>query len=103
MQRALPPSESAYFPRAPTAHALRRAPPLGAGKGMLPAAALRDVGFPATESRENPMDRRFFLQSTTSAAFALLARRTWAQAENRPKKILVLGGTWFLGPAVVDA
>jgi 2'-hydroxyisoflavone reductase len=53
------------------------------------------------------MDRRRFLKTslTTSAASVLLQQLTipeWLFGKS-PKKILVLGGTSFLGPAVVEA
>src|SRR5215469_17104914 len=51
------------------------------------------------------MNRRSFLQRSTvlaaaSACSSLLPSKLWAST---PKRILVLGGTFFLGPAVVDA
>ena len=54
------------------------------------------------------MDRRLFLKATlaTSAATALFQQRLTIPGRlfgNSPKKILVLGGTSFLGPAVVEA
>ena len=46
------------------------------------------------------MHRRHFLQA--SAAFAALSSLRFARAA-APKRILVLGGTSFLGPAIVEA
>ena len=52
------------------------------------------------------MNRRHFLKhsallSVATACSSLLPPITWATSA--PKRILVLGGTFFLGPAVVDA
>lgn len=50
------------------------------------------------------MDRRVFLtQSLCSAAGLALASPVWAAPPNTDKNILILGGTWFLGPAAVEA
>ena len=53
------------------------------------------------------MDRRRFLQQLGVSAAALslpMARLdAWAQAPPPPLDILILGGTRFLGPALVDA
>lgn len=52
------------------------------------------------------MDRRGFIKDTLSAVAGLRyasLRRSTAWASVAPKRILVLGGTLFLGPAVVDA
>ena len=51
------------------------------------------------------MDRRAFLKhsalvTAASACSSLLPSRAWASFA--PKRILVLGGTLFLGPALVD-
>lgn len=51
------------------------------------------------------MNRRSFLRRSTllaaaSACSSLLPPTLWAST---PKRILVLGGTFFLGPALVDA
>lgn len=49
------------------------------------------------------MNRRLFLASTSAGAFSLLTPLTWGVAEvTMPKKILVLGGTNFLDPAIVE-
>jgi 2'-hydroxyisoflavone reductase len=53
-----------------------------------------------------PMTRRSFLQSSLgalAAAAAGPAAHGAAEAKARPKRILVLGGTSFLGPALVEA
>jgi 2'-hydroxyisoflavone reductase len=47
--------------------------------------------------------RRRFLSGTLAAAAAMTLRRRHAAAAPKPKKILILGGTAFLGPALVAA
>lgn len=47
------------------------------------------------------MDRRLFLETSLAATAAALAPRRLLASP--PKKILVLGGTFFLGPAAVEA
>src|SRR3954467_8125942 len=47
--------------------------------------------------------RRAFLSGTIAAAAAMTLRRRHAAAAPKPKKILILGGTAFLGPALVAA
>ncbi len=47
--------------------------------------------------------RRRFLSGTIAAAAAMAITRRTARAAPRPKKILILGGTAFLGPALVAA
>jgi NAD(P)-dependent dehydrogenase (short-subunit alcohol dehydrogenase family) len=50
------------------------------------------------------MNRRQFIQTSAASSLALLSRGLIPSAFARvPKKILVFGGTGFLGPAVVDA
>ena len=46
--------------------------------------------------------RRVFVQGALAAAALASSRRLWAAAPT-PKKILILGGTAFLGPALVAA
>ena len=49
------------------------------------------------------MNRRMFLGAATAAASCLLSRSDlFAANATRPKKILVLGGTNFVGPAIVE-
>ena len=51
-----------------------------------------------------PPSRRNFLQSALGAAgFALAAGRTRVGSAAKGKRILILGGTGFLGPALVEA
>ena len=47
--------------------------------------------------------RRRFLQGSLAAAAAMTLRPRRATAAPKPKKILILGGTGFLGPALVAA
>ena len=47
--------------------------------------------------------RRTFLTGTFAAAAAMTLSRRRAAAAPKPKKILILGGTGFLGPALVAA
>ena len=47
--------------------------------------------------------RRRFLSGTIAAAAAMTLSRRRAHAAPKPKKILILGGTNFLGPALVAA
>jgi 2'-hydroxyisoflavone reductase len=47
--------------------------------------------------------RRRFLSGTLAAAAAMTLTRRTARAAPKPKKILILGGTNFLGPALVAA
>ena len=47
--------------------------------------------------------RRRFLQGSFAAAAAMTLLRRKARAAPKPKKILILGGTKFLGPALVAA
>src|SRR4051812_19688467 len=47
--------------------------------------------------------RRAFLSGTIAAAAAMTLRQRHAAAAPKPKKILILGGTAFLGPALVAA
>jgi len=52
------------------------------------------------------MDRRDFVKRTfmaTAASACSPLFSTWAVASASPKRILVLGGTRFLGPAIVEA
>lgn len=50
-----------------------------------------------------PLSRRSFLASSSAAAGALCLPHAPLRPLSRKQKILVLGGTSFLGPAIVDA
>src|SRR5262245_23023897 len=49
------------------------------------------------------MNRRRFIRTSTASSLGLLLAGTSQVFARTPKKILVFGGTDFLGPAVVDA
>src|SRR5256885_7440200 len=49
------------------------------------------------------MDRREFIQTSLGSSAALAFRVPFRPAADAPKRVLVLGGTLFLGPAIVEA
>lgn len=49
------------------------------------------------------MNRRRFIRTSAASSFSLLVAGTSNVFARTPKKVLVFGGTDFLGPAVVDA
>jgi hypothetical protein len=49
------------------------------------------------------MNRRWFIRTSASSSLGLVLAGTSRAFARTPKKVLVFGGTDFLGPAVVDA
>jgi hypothetical protein len=49
------------------------------------------------------MNRRRFIRTSAASSVGLLLAGTSSAFARTPKKVLVFGGTDFLGPAVVDA
>jgi 2'-hydroxyisoflavone reductase len=63
---------------------------------------LRELNMPEVIQRRG-MNRRGFIQTSAAFSLGLLLSNTAKVFARTPKKVLVFGGTDFLGPAVVDA